>query len=128
MTDTSRLTNSGHSKTMTRQLNNNTKKPQTNYFTQTTTSSSHSNEKLFRSLRELYSKLRDVDLDKSKFYPNIIITGNKKSGKSSMIEYILGMDLFPRSYFLNSNNVSKIICAFKNYFHFFKLLSFRKNL
>jgi ribosome biogenesis GTPase A len=114
MTDTSRITIYGSSRDMSKHAHTQTKKNLTNYFTQTTTSSSHSNEKLFRYLKDLYSKLRDADFDKSKFYPNVIITGSKKSGKSSLIEYITGMDLFPRSFFLNSNKVSTNNCL-----HFF---------
>jgi hypothetical protein len=57
------------------------------------------NEKLLRYLKEMYSRLSAPEFDKSKFYPNIIVTGGEKSGKTSLIEYLTSIDLFPRSYF-----------------------------
>ncbi len=65
------------------------------------TSSNLQNEKLLKCLRELYVLLRETntEMDKDKLYPNVIITGHEGSGKSSFIEYLTSIDLFPRSYF-----------------------------
>ena len=52
-------------------------------------------------IKRMYDLLNQSDLEneqKEKFYPNVIITGQSSSGKSSLLETILMMDLFPKSF------------------------------
>jgi hypothetical protein len=50
-------------------------------------------------MKELYSKLKDIEYDTddifNNFYPNIFIIGGDGSGKSSLIEHLTGIDIFP---------------------------------
>jgi polynucleotide 5'-kinase involved in rRNA processing len=48
---------------------------------------------------EVFELLKSVEIQKEKVYPNFIVTGDKGSGKTSFIEYITGLDLFPRSFY-----------------------------
>lgn len=72
---------------------------QINYKTQ-----SHSlnySEKLTKCLKEIYYHLPKLEnfIEKDYFYPNIVITGHESSGKNSLLEYFLKMDLFPKNFF-----------------------------
>ncbi len=91
-------TNSNNYNTTSSTLNIKTSNP-TSYTTNP--SPNLQNEKLLKCLRELYVLLRDTNtgMKKDKFYPNVIITGHEGSGKSSFIEYLTSIDLFPKSYF-----------------------------
>jgi hypothetical protein len=64
---------------------------------------------LTSAIQELYTLIKFVDFDKEKFYQNIIITGEKQSGKSSLIEYLINIDLFPKDFQKYSKRVSILL-------------------
>lgn len=54
---------------------------------------------LFNNLRKLFTlvdELRDLGLDKIIKLPRIVVTGSQSSGKSSLLEMIVGLDFLPR--------------------------------
>jgi dynamin 1-like protein len=54
---------------------------------------------LFNNLRKLFTlvdELRDIGLDKIIKLPRIVVTGSQSSGKSSLLEMIVGLDFLPR--------------------------------
>jgi ABC-type lipoprotein export system ATPase subunit len=74
-------------------------------------------------IKNLYELINQVDIEtdeKNKFYPNIIVTGQSSSGKSSLLESILMVDLFPRCF--HNQNVKYILKIF--FYHEFSNLLF----
>ena len=57
------------------------------------------NRSQISQILEVFELLKTVELEKENFFPNFIVTGEKGSGKTSFIEYITGLDLFPRSFY-----------------------------
>lgn len=53
------------------------------------------NNKL-RSVISLVDKLRDINLESYIQLPKIVAVGSQSSGKSSLIEQIVGLDFLPR--------------------------------
>lgn len=59
----------------------------------------HSGSGLFDNLRKLINvidELRDVGLQKYIKLPRIAVVGSQSSGKSSLLEAIVGIDFLPR--------------------------------
>lgn len=44
----------------------------------------------------MIDKLKDIGLDKHITLPKIIVVGSQSSGKSSLLESIVGLDFLPR--------------------------------
>lgn len=44
----------------------------------------------------LVDMLRDIGLDKHLSLPKIVLLGNQSSGKSSLVQQIVGLDFLPR--------------------------------
>ena len=49
-----------------------------------------------RSVISLVDKLRDIKLESYIQLPKIVVVGSQSSGKSSLIEQIVGIDFLPR--------------------------------
>lgn len=49
-----------------------------------------------RSVISLVDKLRDINLESYIQLPKIVVVGSQSSGKSSLIEQIVGIDFLPR--------------------------------
>lgn len=49
-----------------------------------------------RSVISLVDKLRDIKLESYIKLPKIVAVGSQSSGKSSLIEQIVGLDVLPR--------------------------------
>lgn len=49
-----------------------------------------------RSVISLVDKLRDIQLESYIQLPKIVVVGSQSSGKSSLIEQIVGLDFLPR--------------------------------
>lgn len=49
-----------------------------------------------RSVISLVDKLRDIQLESYIQLPKIVVVGGQSSGKSSLIEQIVGIDFLPR--------------------------------
>lgn len=49
-----------------------------------------------RKVISLVNMLRDIGLDKHLSLPKIVVLGNQSSGKSSLVEQIVGLDFLPR--------------------------------
>jgi vacuolar protein sorting-associated protein 1 len=49
-----------------------------------------------RSVISLVDKLRDIKLESYIQLPKIVVVGSQSSGKSSLIEQIVGLDFLPR--------------------------------
>jgi dynamin 1-like protein len=49
-----------------------------------------------RSVISLVDKLRDIQLESFIQLPKIVVVGGQSSGKSSLIEQIVGIDFLPR--------------------------------
>ena len=50
----------------------------------------------FRSFISIVDKLRDIKLESYIQLPKIVVVGSQSSGKSSLIEQIVGLDFLPR--------------------------------
>lgn len=50
----------------------------------------------FRKLVTIIDKLRDAGLQEHISLPRIAVVGSQSSGKSSLLEYIVGMNFLPR--------------------------------
>ena len=50
----------------------------------------------FRKLVTIIDKLRDAGLQEHISQPRIAVVGSQSSGKSSLLEYIVGMNFLPR--------------------------------
>jgi predicted ABC-type transport system involved in lysophospholipase L1 biosynthesis ATPase subunit len=57
-----------------------------------------------RKVISLVDLLRDIGLDKQLSLPKVVVLGNQSSGKSSLLEQIVGLDFLPRG------SVHFIIC------------------
>ncbi len=68
-----------------------------------------------RSVISLVDKLRDIKLEDYIKLPKIVAVGSQSSGKSSLIEQVVGLDILPRGsviyliYFLGCCHSSTII-------------------
>lgn len=49
-----------------------------------------------RKVISLVDLLRDIGLDKQLSLPKVVVLGNQSSGKSSLLEQIVGLDFLPR--------------------------------
>ena len=49
-----------------------------------------------RSVISLVDKLRDIQLEEYIKLPKIVAVGSQSSGKSSLVEQIVGLDFLPR--------------------------------
>jgi vacuolar protein sorting-associated protein 1 len=49
-----------------------------------------------RSVVSLIDRLRDIQLEQYIKLPKIVVVGSQSSGKSSLIEQIVGLDFLPR--------------------------------
>lgn len=49
-----------------------------------------------RKVITLVDLLRDIGLDKQLSLPKVVVLGNQSSGKSSLLEQIVGLDFLPR--------------------------------
>lgn len=49
-----------------------------------------------RSVISLVDKLRDINLESYIKLPKIVAVGSQSSGKSSLVEQIVGLDFLPR--------------------------------
>ena len=49
-----------------------------------------------RSVVSLIDRLRDIHLEEYIKLPKIVVVGSQSSGKSSLIEQIVGLDFLPR--------------------------------
>ena len=49
-----------------------------------------------RKVISLVDLLRDIGLDKQLSLPKVAVLGNQSSGKSSLLEQIVGLDFLPR--------------------------------
>ncbi len=49
-----------------------------------------------RKVISLVDLLRDIGLDKLLSLPKVVVLGNQSSGKSSLLEQIVGLDFLPR--------------------------------
>ena len=49
-----------------------------------------------RKVITLVDLLRDIGLDKQLSLPKVAVLGNQSSGKSSLLEQIVGLDFLPR--------------------------------
>lgn len=49
-----------------------------------------------RSVVSLIDRLRDIQLEQYIQLPKIVVVGSQSSGKSSLIEQIVGLDFLPR--------------------------------
>lgn len=49
-----------------------------------------------RSIISLVDKLRDIQLESYIKLPKIVAVGSQSSGKSSLVEQIVGLDFLPR--------------------------------
>lgn len=49
-----------------------------------------------RKVITLVDMLRDIGLDKKLSLPKVVVLGNQSSGKSSLLEQIVGLDFLPR--------------------------------
>ena len=49
-----------------------------------------------RKVITLVDLLRDIGLDKKLSLPKVVVLGNQSSGKSSLLEQIVGLDFLPR--------------------------------
>jgi hypothetical protein len=59
-----------------------------------------------RSVISLVDKLRDIKLEEYIKLPKIVAVGSQSSGKSSLIEQVVGLDFLPRGSVLDFVNVS----------------------
>lgn len=55
-----------------------------------------------RSVISLVDKLRDINLESYIQLPKIVVVGSQSSGKSSLIEQIVGIDFLPRGSVFNN--------------------------
>jgi len=55
-----------------------------------------------RSVISLVDRLRDINLESYIQLPKIVVVGSQSSGKSSLIEQIVGLDFLPRGSVLKS--------------------------
>ena len=49
-----------------------------------------------RKVIKIVDLLRDIGLDKQLSLPKVVVLGNQSSGKSSLLEQIVGLDFLPR--------------------------------
>lgn len=49
-----------------------------------------------RSVISLVDRLRDISLESYIQLPKVVVVGSQSSGKSSLIEQIVGLDFLPR--------------------------------
>jgi ABC-type polar amino acid transport system ATPase subunit len=49
-----------------------------------------------RKVISLVDLLRDIGLEKQLSLPKVVVLGNQSSGKSSLLEQIVGLDFLPR--------------------------------
>ena len=49
-----------------------------------------------RKVITLVDLLRDIGLDQQLSLPKVVVLGNQSSGKSSLLEQIVGLDFLPR--------------------------------
>ena len=49
-----------------------------------------------RKVIKIVDLLRDIGLDKQLSLPRVAVLGNQSSGKSSLLEQIVGLDFLPR--------------------------------
>ena len=49
-----------------------------------------------RKVIKIVDLLRDIGLDKQLSLPKVAVLGNQSSGKSSLLEQIVGLDFLPR--------------------------------
>lgn len=54
-----------------------------------------------RKVISLVDLLRDIGLDKQLSLPKVVVLGNQSSGKSSLLEQIVGLDFLPRGSVIN---------------------------
>jgi predicted ABC-type transport system involved in lysophospholipase L1 biosynthesis ATPase subunit len=57
-----------------------------------------------RKVITLVDLLRDIGLDKQLSLPKVAVLGNQSSGKSSLLEQIVGIDFLPRGSVLFLSN------------------------
>lgn len=58
-----------------------------------------------RSVISLVDRLRDINLESYIQLPKIVVVGSQSSGKSSLIEQIVGLDFLPRGSVLKSSYI-----------------------
>lgn len=61
-----------------------------------------------RKVISLVDLLRDIGLDKQLSLPKVVVLGNQSSGKSSLLEQIVGLDFLPRG---SVNSFSYLGCC-----------------
>ena len=57
-----------------------------------------------RKVIKIVDLLRDIGLDKQLSLPKVAVLGNQSSGKSSLLEQIVGLDFLPRGSVIYTNN------------------------